>query len=755
MRITLHPDQQGKQLGDLFGLFFEDLNHAADGGLYAELLRNRDFEFDPVDRKDYTPLTGWAAVGNAQVEVQREQPPFPANPHYAVVRGEAGYGLCNLGYGEGIPVQAGHTYRLVLWARSQSGAEVRARLSDGEATLALTDRWARYEVQLAPERENHSARLFLTLEDRGDFALAFASLMPTDTWTGQAHMLRRDIAQALADMKPRFLRFPGGCLTHDGQLDPDARDGIYNWKRTLGPVENRPGRRNNWGYHQSMGLGFYEYFLFCEDMGCEPLPVVNGGLDPHHLRFAQGEQLKQYIQDAVDLIEFAKGDTDTPWGKIRGEMGHPAPFRLNYLAVGNEEIHQEFHEHMALFAQAIREKDPEIQLIGSSGPVAHGAPYEMGWDYARRQGLELVDEHYYQAPEWFLANWDHYADYPAEGPRVFLGEYASWGNAMENALAEAAYMTGLQNAPGVALACYAPMLCHRRYINWQPDMLWFDTTGLVKTPNYHVQSMFMRHQGDVSIALDATDNAPGAPLSRAIAGKLAILADETGVRLSGLRMITPSGIREFPDAQLGETDVLELGEHGGDFRLELTMERISGRKGVLIRFGQQDDANYYQWTVGGWQNSDSGIESRVRGRGSCLTQSNLYLRDGHAYRLVLELRGREMITYVDGQEWNRITERPLCLKPLYLAASMENATGDVILKAVNVQSAPVRAEIQLPCLDYDAEVLCASPEAANSFEAPDTVVPVCTHGQAADLQAYTFPGYSVTVLRLHRGEHEK
>lgn len=749
MRITFRQETAGKRLEDMFGLFFEDLNHAADGGLYAEMLRNRDFEFSAVDRADYTALTAWATVGNAQVDIRTDAPLFPENPHYAVVWGEAGYGLCNLGYGEGIPAEAGKRYRLVLWARSEKGAALRVRLCDGAAAFALSPKWSRYETELTVSMTDMSARLLFTLADRGSFELAFASLMPVDSWTGQANMLRRDIAQALTEMKPRFLRFPGGCLTHDGQLDPDARDGIYHWKRTLGPVERRPGRRNNWGYHQSMGLGFYEYFLFCEDMGCEPVPVVNGGLDPHHLRFAEGDLLKQYIQDAVDLIEFAKGDEQTTWGKVRAEMGHPAPFHLKYLAVGNEEIHTQFHENMALFAQAIREKDPEIQLIGSAGPVAHGAPYDMGWAYARRQGLALVDEHYYQAPEWFLSNWDHYADYPSEGPRVFLGEYASWGNTMENALAEAAYMVGLQNAPGVAMACYAPMLCHRYYINWQPDMLWFDTHRLVKTPNYYVQSMFMRHQGDMTVDVDVTDNALGEPLSRPIVGKLAIVADDTGVRLSGMRILSSDGVREIPDTQLGETDVLALGELQGDFRLELTLERVSGRKGVLIRFGQVDEANYYQWTVGGWQNSDSGIEARIRGRNSCLTQSNLYLQDGHVYRLALELRKQEMITYVDGQEVNHVTEKSLRLKPLYLAASMENATGDVILKAVNVQPAPVSAEILLSCADYHTEVLCAPPEATNSFENPDAVHPVYAHGVAENLHGYVFPGYSVTVMRLH------
>ena len=750
MRITLRPEERRKPLGDLFGLFFEDLNHAADGGLYAELIRNRDFEFDEVDRAGYTALTAWAAIGNAQVSVRTENPPFPNNPHYAVLGGRPGTGISNLGYGEGIPAEAGKAYQLKLWARADGPMTLRVTLCGAETSFRLSRDWACHEATLIPTQTDPGARLSLIRQDPGEAAVAFVSLMPADTWPGQANMLRRDIAQALADMKPRFLRFPGGCLTHDGVLDPDARNGIYNWKRTLGPVENRPARRNNWGYHQSMGLGFYEYFLFCEDIGCEPLPVVNGGLDPHHLRFAEGALLQQYIQDAVDLIEFAKGAADTRWGSIRAQMGHPAPFRLNYLAVGNEEIHERFHQNMALFARAIREKDPAIRLIGSASPVVHGQPYDMGWRYAREQRLDLVDEHYYQAPEWFLANCDHYADYPADGPKVFLGEYASWGNAMENALAEAAYMTGLQRAPGVGLACYAPMLCHVNYVNWQPDMLWFDNRRLMKTPNYHVQSMFMRHQGDNDIPVEATDNDLGPELSRKIAGRLFIRADDTTVRLSGIRLTTPEGVNRLPDAEINGRGELPIAAHAEDFRLEMTLERLSGRKGVLVRFGQEDEDNCYQWTVGGWQNSDSGIDQRVRGRGTCLTQSNLYLQDGHAYRMTLEVRGREIIAHVDGEEINRVVERPLRLRPLYLAASAEDATGDVILKAVNVQADAVTADIGLPCRSAAVEMLCAPPEAVNTLDDPDAVVPTVSRVDAEGGLTFTFPGHSVTILRLRR-----
>ena len=278
MQIRVYPERKGKALGNLFGLFFEDLNHAADGGLYAELLQNRDFEFDSVDRPEYTPLTGWTPIGHPKITLRTEDAPFSRNPHYVRVQGRVHMGISNLGYGEGIPAQKGRTCRLTLWARSEKSIALCAGLCGARAVIELGKDWEKHEVLLTPEYTDCAARLLLTAQSDGSFEIAFASLMPLDTWKGRKNGLRADLVEALAEMKPRFLRFPGGCLTHDGQLDPDARDGIYNWKRTLGPVENRPGRRNNWGYHQTMGIGFYEYFLMAESLGASPLPVLNNGV---------------------------------------------------------------------------------------------------------------------------------------------------------------------------------------------------------------------------------------------------------------------------------------------------------------------------------------------------------------------------------------------------------------------------------------------------------------------------------------------
>lgn len=750
MKITIQSAQDGKRLGDLFGLFFEDINHAADGGLYAELIRNRDFEFDAIDRGDYHALTAWSEIGYPHVRVLTEEPPFPRNPHYVFVACAKDCGLSNLGYGSGIPAEKGKQYNLTVWARSKRNTPITVSLCGASVTLTLNEAWTRHTAVLTPEQTDLTSRLLVTAAAQGEFELAYVSLFPEDTFMHRPNGLRKDIAQALCDMKPRFLRFPGGCLTHDGDLDPNARNGIYNWKLTVGEVENRPGRRNNWGYHQTMGLGFFEYFQFCEDIGCEPLPVLNGGIDPHHLRFATGEVLDAYIQDALDLIDFAKGSTDTYWGNVRAQMGHPEPFPLHYLAIGNEEIHLEFHENMTHFAKALREKDPTVALIGSSGPFAAGWSYDLGWEKAREQQLDYVDEHYYSLPEWLIANIDRYDHLPVDGPKVFLGEYASWGNRMHNALCEAAYMTALQNAPAVGLACYAPMLCHVNYINWQPDMLWFDNTRLFKTPNYHVQSLFMRHQGSMSLPCTATDNDPIVPSAAALHGRIFFEGDETDIQLTDIVIQDGRGVRPVADCQLANRDLLPIGETDGDFTLTFTMKRTNGRKGMRVFFNDLDILDRNSWVIGGWQNSDSALERLGRGS-SCLTQTNFSVETDHAYRMELRVQGRTITTLIDGKVINQAVDSLPSPKPLYLCASEDESTGDIILKAVNIRDTDVCAELTLPA-GFDGhcirETLCADPESENSLETPDNVAPV-TQEETLDLTAaQTFPAHSVTVLRF-------
>ena len=327
-------------------------------------------------------------------------------------------------------------------------------------TEILNNGWKKYEITLDSLETTYNGRLVLTFADEGVYELDMVSLFPQDTFMGRKGGLRKDIAEALKEMKPKFMRFPGGCLTHDGSLNDQDRNSMYRWKRTVGKVEARPTWRNNWGYNQTLGLGYYEYFLFCEDIGAKPLPVLPGGFNPHKGEGVAIENIGEWVQEALDLIEFANGGTDTKWGKIRAEMGHEAPFNMEYIGIGNEEIGEGFFERYPYFHKAIREKYPEIKIINSAGPFAVGEGYDAGWTSAKMYGSDLIDEHYYSSPEWFLANMHHYEDYDENGPKVFLGEYASWGNTYYNAIVEAAYMTHLERSKAVALACYAPMLCN-------------------------------------------------------------------------------------------------------------------------------------------------------------------------------------------------------------------------------------------------------------------------------------------------------
>jgi alpha-L-arabinofuranosidase len=457
---------------------------------------------------DEEQLTGFLKA--ALRKTGKEAEPLNArNTHYAAVTldGARRGGLRNLGYHTGIPVREREEYCFSCYARNGGGGARELRLSlesdSGEvyaaAALVITGgNWQKYTASLCPARTDFSGRLVITSEGAGCFYLDMVSLFPEKTFMGRENGLRADLAALLKDMKPRFVRFPGGCLVHDGSLDPDARDSLYRWKDSIGPVESRPARRNNWNYNQTLGLGYYEYFLFCEDIGAAPLPVLPGACNPHNKTAAPLDSLAPWIDDALDLIEFANGDLDTVWGAKRAELGHPAPFGLEYIAIGNEETQEEFFERYPYFHQAIKARYPGIKIINSAGQYAADGGFTLGWESARENGSDIVDEHYYNAPEWFIVKCRRYDAFPrgANDPKVFVGEYASWGSTWYNALCEAAFMTGLErNAGLVALACYAPLLCNAAYVNWKPNLLYYNNHEAFGSANYYVQKLFMQNQG--------------------------------------------------------------------------------------------------------------------------------------------------------------------------------------------------------------------------------------------------------------------
>lgn len=501
----------------MYGIFFEDINYAADGGLYGELVKNRSFEFPDA-------LMGWKAFGKFEV---KNDGPFERCPHY-VVLGYSGHndtatGLQNEGY-FGIGIEKGEDYRFSVWAKAVSGdATVEVSLVDENtmeehqefATAELKvsgNEWKKYELVLKPTKTVQKANLRLLLKGKNSVALEHVSLFPKHTFKDRDNGMRRDLAQALYDLHPGVFRFPGGCIVEGSSLEQR-----YQWKNSIGPVENRPLNGNRWlstfnyrlfpDYYQSYGLGFYEYFLLSEDIGAEPLPVLNVGMACQYQNWNNPkahvpvDSLQPYIQDCLDLIEFANGDVNTTWGKKRAEMGHPAPFNLKFLAVGNEQWDTLYYERLRPFVKAIKAKYPNIKLIGTSGPDSEGKMFDKGWKAMKELKADLVDEHFYRDEHWFLSHGLRYEGYDRKGPKVFAGEYACHGkgkkwNHFETSLYEAAFMTDLErNADVVDMATYAPLFAHVDGWQWRPDMIWYDNTRMFKTVSYYVQQMYACNKG--------------------------------------------------------------------------------------------------------------------------------------------------------------------------------------------------------------------------------------------------------------------
>lgn len=518
----------GKKISpDLFGLFFEDINYSADGGLYAELVQNRSFEYSPTEQLEWNPLSYWEYISPGfsygRISVETNSPIHPNNPHYIVLdvehvgheanyTGESGVGLKNAGF-DGIAVKAGDQYNLSLFIQqlSDEPVSIKAGLQNPKGkilaeTIFSTSAgdWKEYTARLVPIESNDSATLTILAFTTGIIALDVISLFPEKTFNNRPNGMRADLSQVLADMKPAFIRFPGGCLVHG-----DGLGNMYRWKNTIGPVEQRKEQRNIWGYHQTTGLGYFEYFQFCEDIGAKPLPVLPaavscqnsggtwriGGTGQKALPI---DEMQGYIQEVLDLIEWANGPATSTWGAKRAAAGHPVPFNLEYIGIGNEDkITPEFEERFKMIFDAVKTKHPEITVIGTVGPGQDGDDFTKGWKFANDQKIPVVDEHYYTSPEWFISNQNRYDVYNRNASQVYVGEYASWGNKMRNAIAEAAYMTSLeQNGDVVRMASYAPLLAKKNFTQWKTDMIFFDNISICLTPNYYVQKMFSANQGD-------------------------------------------------------------------------------------------------------------------------------------------------------------------------------------------------------------------------------------------------------------------
>jgi len=521
--ITVEAAHAGAAISpSMYGIFFEDINFGADGGLYPELVKNRSFEFQQ-------PLAGWHEImafsnkgldrPKGELTTRTDDPLNHLNPHYLRVRVyESGYGFRNTGF-RGIGVESGVEYRFSAYVRGGGPTAVRATLMDasgrevGAGKLEGFDgNWKRFETVIRTSATEQHAQLNLFVDGVGHLDLDMVSLFPVDTWKHRPNGLRKDLVQLLSDMHPGFLRFPGGCIVEGRQLATR-----YRWKTTIGDVTQRQTIINRWNdefdfrpapdYFQSFGLGFYEYFQLAEDIGAAPLPILNCGMacQFNSSETAALDQLDEYVRDALDLIDFANGPVTSPWGKLRAQMGHPEPFHLTMLGVGNEQWGTRYVDRYKVFATALKAQYPEIQLVVSAGPFPAGEPFESMWSSWRMLKADIVDEHYYMSPEWFLSNTARYNNYDRSGPKVFAGEYAvqtdgvtsaNNRNNWKGAIAEAAFMTGLErNADVVRMASYAPLMAHVEAWQWKPDAIWFDNLRSYGTPNYYVQSVFARNAG--------------------------------------------------------------------------------------------------------------------------------------------------------------------------------------------------------------------------------------------------------------------
>ncbi len=517
-------NSKSKKISDLLiGVFFEDINYAADGGLYAELIQNRDFEFVLSDKegrdKTWTSTKAWHLNGDgATFTIDSVSPIHPNNAHFGVLKIEkAGAGLINEGW-DGIAVKAGDKYNFSVFARNpdKKSKKLLIRLAgkNGEnygeiSIITNSSKWNKLEAVLTATKTVSDAQLEIIPQTSGIIALDMISLFPQKTFRDHKNGLRADLAQTIADIHPRFIRFPGGCVAHG-----DGLGNIYRWKNTIGPLESRNPQRNLWGYHQTAGLGYFEYFQFCDDIGAEPLPVIAAGVPcQNSATGGAGQQcgipmneMDEYVQDVLDLIEWANGDVKTKWGKLRAEAGHPKPFNLKYVGIGNEDLITDiFEERFNMIFNAVKKQHPEITVIGTVGPTFEGSDYEEGWKIATKLGVPMVDEHYYQSPGWFIHNQDYYDKYDRSKSKVYLGEYAAHlpgrPTNIETSLAEALYLTACErNGDVVSMTSYAPLLAKEGHTQWNPDLIYFNNTEVKPTVDYFVQQLYGQNSGDTYIS---------------------------------------------------------------------------------------------------------------------------------------------------------------------------------------------------------------------------------------------------------------
>ncbi|MCR4580568.1 MAG: hypothetical protein K5681_09515 [Treponema sp.] len=802
---------------NLFGIFYEDINYAADGGLYGELIQNRSFEF----KKSHRGATeSWKNANikakkqaKSKVKGKKDNPLNENNPTYAQIEVKRKWdGIENSGY-NGIPLEAGKTYPLSLYLRSPDkkikkamivigSKEKKARLTKIKVKK-ITNEWQKFTFDVTPAESTENGFIGIYAGRwRGTLDIDFVSLFRADIYKNEENGLRQDLAQMLEDLHPAFVRFPGGCLVEGSRLSDR-----YQWKNTIGPVEERVEELNFWNYQQSMGIGFYEYFRLCEDIGAEPIPIINCGIsfagENNNEADVPMDQMDSYAQDALDLIEWATGPATSTWGKKRADQGHPQPFKLNYLGIGNENGREHYYERYKYIADKVREKYPDIKLIMSSGAFPSDDTFYNTWKQVRKWEadpssetiVDLVDEHYYCPPAWFLSNTGRYdvSDFYPRGkgqPKVFVGEFASQvenkkggtkkPSTLYAAVTAAAYMTSLErNGDIVEIASYAPLFARENNYQWSPDMIWFTNTQVYGTPDYYVQQLFMNNKADKTVAYQLTQ--PESDKEKAyIGGSIGLGSWSTTVEYKDITVTDKisgnitynsktssdlsafdslSGAWDFKDGSIIGSSSSEncrlvmKGDGSQHYVLQLKAKKTGGNEGFLVMFGHKD-GSFYWWNLGGWSNTKCCVEKGTAAARSVIGNTEaITIENGKWYDIKIEVNGESYKCYLDGNLIHDFTD-VLNFSPIY--AHVGESQNEIIVKLVNVSEEALDVDVNLKgCegLAKDAKVIVISgnPDDENSYENPKLIAPVEEKlSEIGEKFTYRTKPTSVSVIKINK-----
>jgi alpha-L-arabinofuranosidase len=773
--MTVHVDQPGIKISPtLYGIFFEEINRAGEGGLYAEMLQNRSFEDDRGDR-DQKPvkIPGWTLAGGvgtkATISLDHTEPLNPNNPNSLrldiVKADQSQVGVANGGF-NGLALVKGASYNLSFYARCSHdthGPLVAGLEDEGgvrvDAIKVIEDvgpRWKQYRCTLTAQATTTNGRLVLASSAPATYWFDQVSLFPKKTFKNRPNGLRPDLAEMLAAMKPSFNRFPGGCYVEGNRLH-----NAFRWKDSIGELAERPGHWNLWGYRSTDGLGYYEYLQMCEDIGAAPLFVINCGMA--HEDSIPNDKLGPWIQDALDAIEYANGPADSRWGALRAKAGHPAPFNLKYMEIGNENGGPVYEDHYRQFYDAIKAKYPEMVLVANT-PV-------------RTRPMDVLDEHYYDSPEFFMRNATRYDAYDRKkSPKIYVGEYAvtqgcGKGN-LRAAVGEAAFMTGMErNSDIVVMASYAPLFVNCGWRQWNPDAIDFDNARVYGTPSYHVQKMFSANRGSVLLGLDFRAPAVTSPMKGGAigVGTWATQAEFKDVKVAqGDKLLfqsdfstgfkgwrTHDGHWQVKDGALQQTGgAVDVKAVAGDkswknYTLTLKARKLGGDEGFLVLFNQQAGTGKGWWNIGGWGNSRHALE--VDGTTAPAVEGRI--ETGRWYDIKIENVDNRIRCYLDGKLIH--DARRGALESMYAVASRAEPSGDVILKVVNAAAEPRDVRISLAGLAGKVKsgtvtvLASADPADENSLDEPNKVVPKESPLASAGANfVHSFPGNSVSVIRL-------